>query len=83
MQLHQFLNGLRTLFCIDMREYLSCINTEDREHFGDRELWEKFAKNPHRTFCELPDQDQRRVFAIIEARQQKPPLRDPREPDFR
>ena len=68
MNLAQFLNGLRVLFCIDAREYLACINIEDREFFGDAELWKKFASNPHRTFCELPDQDQRRVFAIIEAR---------------
>lgn len=71
MTMQQFLNGVRVLWNIDMAEYLACINVEDREHFGDIDLWEKFSRQPHRTFAELPDQDQRRVFAIIEKRNAK------------
>lgn len=68
MSLERFLNGVRVLWNIDEREYLSCINTEDREHFGDKHLSDAFFNNPHKTFVSLPDQDQRRVFAIIEKR---------------
>lgn len=71
MMLAEFSNGLRVLWNIDAAEYLACINGEDREFFGDRALWEKFRDNPHRTFSVLPDQDQRRVFAIIEQRNAK------------
>lgn len=68
MTLERFLNGVRVLWNIDEREYLACINAEDREHFGDKYLSDAFFGNPHRTFVSLPDQDQRRVFAIIDKR---------------
>lgn len=68
MSLDEFLNGLRVLWNINAKEYLACINHEDREFFGDKELWEKFAKDAHRTFAGLPTQDQERVFAIITER---------------
>ena len=68
MSLERFFNGVRVLWNIDEHEYLACINAEDREHFGDKVLSDRFFKDPHRTVCSLPDQDQRRVFAIIEKR---------------
>ena len=71
MTLDQFLNGIRVLWNINAHEYLSCINKEDREYFGDAALWEKFSKAPHKTFAALPDQDQRRIFALIERRNAK------------
>lgn len=71
MTLQEFLNGVRVLWNIDMREYLTCINDEDREYFGDNKLWGDFAKDAHRTFANLPQQDQERVFAIIEKRNAK------------
>lgn len=71
MNLNEFTNGLRVLWNIDMREYLNCINDEDREYIGDEKLWNAFAKEPHRTFAGLPTQDQERVFAIITARHAK------------
>ena len=70
MTLLEFSNGLRVLLNIDEREFLSCINQEDREYFGDKHHSDKFFKNPHRYFCELPTQDQERLFAIITKRNQ-------------
>ena len=66
MTLYEFLNGIRILWNIDAHEYLTCINAEDREYFGEAMLWAKFRDNPHRTFAALPEQDQRRIFEIIE-----------------
>lgn len=71
MTLEEFANGLRVLWNIDMRQYLTCINEEDREYVGDNKLWEAFRNDPHKTFANLPDQDQRRVFAIITERNAK------------
>jgi hypothetical protein len=68
MTLEQFLNGIRILWNIGADEYLACINKEDREYFGDESLWGQFATSPHKTFAALPDQDQRRIFALIERR---------------
>jgi hypothetical protein len=68
MTLHQFLNGIRILWNINANEYLACINQEDREYFGDDKLWARFRDEPHRTFAQLPDQDQVRIFALIEQR---------------
>jgi hypothetical protein len=71
MTLEEFTNGVRVLWNIDMRQYLSCINDEDREYVGDEKLWNDFSANAHKTFANLPDQDQRRVFAIIVERNAK------------
>lgn len=71
MNLRQFSNGLRVLWNISSAEYLACINTDDREHFGDLVLWSRFVKDAHRTFVALPTQDQERVFAIITRRNQE------------
>lgn len=68
VQLYEFLNGIRVLWNINAAEYLACINAEDREYFGDEELWHRFRGEPHKTFAELPQQDQERLFAIIERR---------------
>lgn len=68
MKLHDFSNAVRTLWNIERPEYLACISKEDREFIGDDILWARFEIDPHRTFIALPDQDQRRVFAIVEAR---------------
>ena len=70
MTLEEFTNGIRVLWNIDRREYLACISEEDREYIGDDKLWEDFRTDAHRTFARLPTQDQRRVFAIIEKRNQ-------------
>ena len=71
MTLDEFLNGVRVLWNIDRHEYLSCINGEDRKYFGEQMLWERFYKEPHRTFAALPTQDQERVFALITGRNRK------------
>jgi len=71
MTLEEFTNGLRVLWNIDMRQYLACINEEDREYVGDNKLWEAFRTDPHRAYAGLPLQDQERVFAIITERNQK------------
>jgi len=71
LNLQQFLNGVRVLMCINQEEFLACINKEDRLYFGDQELSNRFFKNPHRCFCELPTQDQERLFAIIAERNAK------------
>ena len=71
MTLHEFLNGTRVLWNINADEYLGCINQEDREFFGDGELWGRFRDEPHKTFAGLPDQDQKRIFALIERRNAK------------
>lgn len=71
MNIYQFLNGIRVLWNIDAAEYLACINPEDRAHFGDDKLWQRFQAEPHRTFSGLPSQDQERVFAIVERRNAK------------
>jgi hypothetical protein len=68
MTLDEFLNGIRVLWNIDAEQYLACINKEDREYFGDSVLWLRFQGDPHRTFSGLPDQDQRRLFALVERR---------------
>lgn len=68
MTLYQFLNGIRILWNIGYDEYLACINDEDREFFGDDALWERFATEPHKTFSGLPEQDQTRIFSLIEKR---------------
>jgi len=68
MTLQEFLNGIRVLWNIDADQYLSCINREDREYFGDESMWCRFSDNPHRTFSALPTQDQERLFAIIQQR---------------
>lgn len=71
MTLYQFLNGIRILWNIPRAQYLSCINQEDREFVGDDELWKNFARDAHKTFSGLPEQDQRRIFALIEDRNTK------------
>ena len=71
MTLYQFLNGIRILWNIGADEFLSCINAEDREYFGDSALWKRFRDDPHKTFSGLPEQDQKRIFALIEARNTK------------
>ncbi len=71
MLLSEFSNGMRVLWCLSGEEYLKCINAEDREYVGDDKLWERFCTNPHRTFVELPDQDQERLFSIIAHRNYK------------
>ena len=71
MTLAEFTNGIRVLWNIDAEEYLACINQEDRDYFGDSVLWLRFQGDPHRTFSGLPDQDQRRVFALVERRNAK------------
>jgi hypothetical protein len=71
MTLYQFLNGTRILWNIGADEYLSCINQEDRDYFGDTKLWKTFQQAPHRTFSGLPDQDQQRIFTLIERRNAK------------
>lgn len=68
MTLQEFLHGIRILWNIEGDEYIACINKEDREHFGDDDLMKRFLRDPQRTFVSLPDQDQKRVFAIIEKR---------------
>jgi len=68
MTLYQFLNGIRILWNINADEYLDCLNKEDREFFGDETLWARFRDDPHRTFSGLPEQDQERIFALIERR---------------
>ncbi len=71
MSLNEFLNGIRVLWNVGADEYLSCINPEDRGYFSDEVLWRRFATEPHRTFANLPDQDQERIFALIQRRNEK------------
>ncbi len=71
MTIREFMNGVKVLWNIERHEYLACINQEDREHFGDTLLMERFRRDPHRAFCALPTQDQERVFAIITERNKK------------
>lgn len=65
MNLAQFHNGLRVLYCLSGDEFLACINAEDKEFFGTEKLLERFRANPHRYFCECPTQDAERLFAVI------------------
>lgn len=71
MTLQEFTNGLRVLWCLSGDEYLGCINAEDREYLGDDLLLERFRRDPQKAFAHLPDQDQVRVFAIIEQKNKK------------
>lgn len=68
MTLYQFLNGIRILWNLSADEFLFCINQEDREFFGDKALWTRFRDDPHKTFAGLPEQDQVRIFDLIERR---------------
>lgn len=66
MTLRQFSNGVRVLWNIERDEFLACINDADRRFVGDEILADAFMTDPIRTFIRLPDQDQERVFKIIE-----------------